>query len=108
MGNRIKYTEMNSYCLKLPKSFNIITILVIRRQDYRKERAEMALEIVTDGKNDKTEKRIARNMYTTREHGTGHVSCLDDDDDDDDDCLYITLFSAHRADSLRSHVILHE
>ena len=23
-------------------------------------------------------------MYTTREHGTGHVSCLVDDDDDDD------------------------
>ena len=36
----------------------------------------MALEIVTDG-NDKPElKRITRNMYTTREHGTEHVSCF--------------------------------
>ena len=32
----------------------------------------MALEVVTDGKNDKTE----QNMYTTREHGTGHVFCF--------------------------------
>ena len=44
--------------------------------DYRKVKEEskeaMALEVVTDGKNDKTAK-ITRNMHTTREHGTGHV-----------------------------------
>ena len=49
-------------------------------QDYRKEKEEsketMALEGVTDGRNDKTEKKMTRNMYTTREHGTGHVFCF--------------------------------
>ena len=33
----------------------------------------MALEVVTDGKDDKTEK-ITRNMYA-REQGTGHMFC---------------------------------
>ena len=36
----------------------------------------MVLEVVTDGKNVKTVKRMTRNMYTTREHGTGHVFCF--------------------------------
>ena len=36
----------------------------------------MALEVVTDGKNVKTVKRMTRDMYTTREHGTGHVFCV--------------------------------
>ena len=44
-------------------------------QDYRTEKEElketMALEVVTDGKNDKTE-----NMCTTRKHGTEHVFCF--------------------------------
>ena len=35
----------------------------------------MALKIVTDGKNDKPKKNY-QNMYTTREHGMGHVSCV--------------------------------
>ena len=43
-------------------------------QDYRTEKEElketMALEAITDGKNDITE-----NMCTTREHGTEHVFC---------------------------------
>ena len=51
-------------------SFNNLT------QDYRKEKEEsketMALEVVTDGKDDKTE----QNMYTTREHGTGYMFCF--------------------------------
>ena len=51
-------------------------------QDYRKEKEEsnsketMALEVVTDGKNVKTVKRMTRNMYTTGEHETGHVFCF--------------------------------
>ena len=40
--------------------FNVITISNNLTQDYRKEKEElketMALEVVTDGKNDKTEK----------------------------------------------------
>ena len=40
--------------------FDVITISIIWRQDYRKEKEEsketMALEVVTDDKNDKTEK----------------------------------------------------
>ena len=36
----------------------------------------MALEVVIDGKNDKTEKNIARNMYTIREHRTGYLPCF--------------------------------
>ena len=56
--------EMNWYCLKLPdkwwwqNNFDVI-ILIIWHQDYRKEKKKkrkMDLEIVTDGKNDKTEK----------------------------------------------------
>ena len=35
--------------------FDVITILLIWHQDYRKEKEKMALEIVTDGKNDKPE-----------------------------------------------------
>ena len=53
--------------------FDVITISLT--QDYRKEKEElketMALEVVTDSKNDKTE-----NTYTTREHGTEHVFCF--------------------------------
>ena len=36
----------------------------------------MALEVVTDGKNDKTEKNDQEYMYTTREHGAGYVFCF--------------------------------
>ena len=40
--------------------FDVITILITWRQDYRKEKEQsketMALEAATDGKNDKTEK----------------------------------------------------
>ena len=35
---------------------DVITILITWRQNYRKEKETMALEVVTDGKNDKTEK----------------------------------------------------
>ena len=35
----------------------------------------MALAPVADVRMTKL-KRITRNMYTTREHGTGHVSCF--------------------------------
>jgi len=56
--------EMNWYCLKLPdkwwwqNNFDVIMVLIIWHQDYRKEKKKrkMDLEIVTDGKNDKTEK----------------------------------------------------
>ena len=36
----------------------------------------MALEVVTDGKNVKTVKRMTGNMYPTREHATRHMVCV--------------------------------
>ena len=46
--------------MRAKNHFDVVKILIIWHQDYRKEEEEskerMALEVVTDGKNDKTEK----------------------------------------------------
>ena len=44
--------------LLLQNHFDVITILIIIRQDYRKEKETMALEIVTDGMNDKSKNNV--------------------------------------------------
>ena len=44
--------------LLLQNHFDVITILIIGRQDYRKEKETMALEIVIDGKNDKSKNNV--------------------------------------------------
>ena len=69
MGNTIKYTEMNWYCLKLPRwgvkwcqnNFDVIMILIIWHQDYRNEKGKNGLKIVTVVRMTKL-KRIARTI----------------------------------------------
>ena len=59
--------------------FDVITISSNLMQDYRKVKEEwketIALEVVTMARITKL-KRMIRNMYTRREHDTGHVFCF--------------------------------
>ena len=81
-ANIIKYMEMNWYSLKLPRwtmkwwqnNVDVITIIIIWRQDYRKQRKKKNKK---GSRNSLLMVRMRtrnRNMCTTREQGTGHVT----------------------------------